>query len=157
MSVETVVLLVRGLWALCFVSLYSKEGLNRFIAEWNAERNLIELCTAGSKADTELGGDPNQSPPQRNKWAKLFFRISPSAEESVSSGETGKQGNHSYDRFRRKGGSGEWVSEALYDTIKSRLIAGEFPMIIGAIKRAARGIDHAYSIINRLQSEQIIR
>jgi len=112
-SVETVVLLVRALWALCFVSLYSKEGLNRFIAQWNAERNLIELCTAGSKADTELGGDPNQSTPQRNKWAKLFFRISPSAEESVSNGETGEQGNHSYDRFRRKGGSGEGVSEAL--------------------------------------------
>jgi len=124
-SVETVVLLVRALWVLCFVSLcvaldafvdlrlYSKEGLNRFIAQWNAERNLIELCTAGSKADTELGGDPNQSTPQRNRWAKLFFRISQSAEESVSNGETGEQGNHSYDRFRRKGGSGEGVSEAL--------------------------------------------
>gem|GEM_PF-6940061 len=30
-------------------------------------------------------------------------------------------------------------------------------MIISAIKRAARGTDRAYSIIDRLQSEQIIR
>ena len=53
-SVETVVLMVRALWALCFVSLcvaldayvdlrlYSKEGLDRFIGEWNEERSILE-------------------------------------------------------------------------------------------------------------------
>jgi hypothetical protein len=53
-SVETVVLLVRALWALCFVSLcvaldafvdlrlYSKEALNRFIAEWHEEKGILE-------------------------------------------------------------------------------------------------------------------
>jgi hypothetical protein len=60
-SVETVVLMVRALWALCFVSLcvaldayvdlrlYSKEGLDRFIGEWNAERTLIERARADAK------------------------------------------------------------------------------------------------------------
>jgi hypothetical protein len=58
-SVETIVLLVRGLWSLCFVSLcialdayvdlrlYSKGGLARFIKDWNEERDLLE----GARAD----------------------------------------------------------------------------------------------------------
>lgn len=52
--IETIVLLVRGLWSLCFVSLcialdayvdlrlYSKSGLIRFIKEWNEERDLLD-------------------------------------------------------------------------------------------------------------------
>jgi hypothetical protein len=59
--VETIVLLVRALWALCFVSLcvaldafvdlrlYSKQGLDRFIAEWKAERSLIERARREAK------------------------------------------------------------------------------------------------------------
>lgn len=36
-------------------------------------------------------------------------------------------------------------------------MAREIPMTVTAIKRAARGTDRAYSIIDRLQSERIIR
>ena len=76
-SVETIVLLVRGLWSLCFVSLcialdayvdlrlYSKGGLARFIKDWNEERNLLEgaradaLNRVGSNAVSRSGTPPS--------------------------------------------------------------------------------------------------
>jgi hypothetical protein len=71
-SVETVVLMVRALWALCFVSLcvaldayvdlrlYSKEGLDRFIGEWNEERSILEKArtTAQVSASTHIPSNP---------------------------------------------------------------------------------------------------
>jgi len=61
-DVETIVLIVRGLWSLCFVSLcialdafvdlrlYSKGGLDKFIREWNEERDLIDTARASANA-----------------------------------------------------------------------------------------------------------
>lgn len=74
-----------------------------------------------------------------------------------NSGETGREDQERHDRFRRKKGDGEGVPESLYNSIKHRLVAGELPMTVTAIKRAARGADRAYSIIDRLQSERIIK
>jgi hypothetical protein len=99
-----------------------------------------------------------QCPPERlSSWASLFFRLSPSVEEVENSGVTGREDEERHDRFRRKKGDGEGVPESLYNSIKHRLVAGELPMTVTAIKRAARGADRAYSIIDRLQSERIIK
>jgi hypothetical protein len=62
LDVETIVLLIRGLWSLCFVSLcialdafvdlrlYSKGGLDKFIREWNEEKDLLDSARANAKA-----------------------------------------------------------------------------------------------------------
>jgi len=66
LPIETVVLVVRFLWALCFVSLcialdayvdlrlYSRKQLDRFIKEWAGERDLIEK--ARNNALSRRGG-----------------------------------------------------------------------------------------------------
>ena len=63
-DVETIVLLVRGLWSLCFVSLcialdafvdlrlYSKGGLEKFIREWNEERDLLNAARKAGNLKT---------------------------------------------------------------------------------------------------------
>jgi hypothetical protein len=59
--VETIVLFVRGFWALCFVTLcialdayvdlrlYSKGGLDKFIRDWNEERQMLESARANAR------------------------------------------------------------------------------------------------------------
>jgi hypothetical protein len=64
-NVETIVLIIRGLWSLCFVTLcialdafvdlrlYSKGGLEKFIREWDEERDLLETARRNTKSKLE--------------------------------------------------------------------------------------------------------
>jgi len=60
-------------------------------------------------------------------------------------------------RFRRKKGKGDGVSEELYQSIRARIISGQLSPTVAAIKRAARGTTQAYIVIDRLQSERVVR
>lgn len=60
-------------------------------------------------------------------------------------------------RFRRKKGKGDGVSEELYQRIRARIISGQLPPTVAAIKKAVRGTTQAYLVIDRLQSERVVR
>jgi len=73
LDVETIVLIIRGLWSLCFVSLcialdayvdlrlYSKGGLNKFIREWNEEKDLLENARNQARGRKSVGGSSSGS------------------------------------------------------------------------------------------------
>jgi hypothetical protein len=70
-SVETIVLLVRGLWSLCFVSLcialdayvdirlYSKGGLDKFVREWNEEKDLLDNARTQARERKPVAVSPS--------------------------------------------------------------------------------------------------
>lgn len=60
-------------------------------------------------------------------------------------------------RFRRKAGRGDGLSEELYQRIRTKLLRGELPPTVAAIKRVARGTKRTYLVIDRLQSERVVR
>lgn len=60
-------------------------------------------------------------------------------------------------RFRRTKGKGEGVSEELYQNIRSRILSGEIPPTVAILKKVAKGTNQAYLVIDRLQSERVVR
>jgi len=60
-------------------------------------------------------------------------------------------------RFRRKAGRGDGLSEELYQRIRTKLLRGELPPTVAAIKRVARGTKRTYLVIDRLQAERVVR
>jgi hypothetical protein len=50
-------------------------------------------------------------------------------------------------RFRRKAGRGDGLSEELYQRIRTKLLRGELPPTVAAIKRVARGTKRTYLVI----------
>ncbi len=61
------------------------------------------------------------------------------------------------ERFRRTKGKGRGVSEELYQSIRAQILAGELYPTVAVLKKVARGTSQAYSVIDRLQSERVVR
>jgi hypothetical protein len=80
----------------------------------------------------------------------------PGNEVSVK-GDGSEEGATKASRFRRKKGRGDGVSEELYQSVRARIISGELSPTVAAIKKAVRGTTQAYLVIDRLQSERVVR
>jgi ribosomal protein S25 len=60
-------------------------------------------------------------------------------------------------RFRRKKRAAQGISEELYQRIKSAVISGKIAPTVATLKKEARGTNQAYIVIDRLQSEEVVR
>jgi hypothetical protein len=142
-SVEAIVLAVRGLWALCFVSLtialdafvdrrlYTQRTMER----WYQERENAENFIAR-------------------------FRRSPSArpveETKMVDREREETDDDTAVRFRRQKGEGDRLSEEVYKRIRQKLLSGTLSPSVRSLKQEARGADNAYQALDRLQKEGVI-
>lgn len=133
-SVETIILAIRFLWGICFVSLtialdayvdtrlYSASALDKWVGEWRKEQALLKKYSHGTFSEA------------RNE----------------------EQESDENDRHRRAERGGEEIPEDLYREVREKVMKKEIPVTVRAIKTVARGSDNAYQAIDRLLKEQVI-
>jgi hypothetical protein len=151
-DVETIVLLVRALWSLCFVSLcialdsfvdlrlYSPNQLNKFISEWKGEKETIEKARAsvlgGAKVSSGVvrSGDVSESPASPRP-----------VRSSVLRGPRGE----AYDT----GTNGDNASR--YERIKAGVEEGKIKASVRGLKAEGMSQMTAEKYLKRLQDEGV--
>jgi len=153
-DVETIVLLVRGLWSLCFVSLcialdsfvdlrlYSQAGLDRFIAEWRAERDAVEKARAEFSGS---GSGASGRPKEKKESVSVSESEGGSVEGSGSRGDRGK----TYDT----GTTGD--NAARFERIKAGVQDGSITPTVRGLKAQGMGQGTAEKYLKRLQGEGV--
>jgi hypothetical protein len=176
-NVETIVLFIRGLWSLCFVTLcialdafvdlrlYSKKQLNGFINDWHEEQELFTKAQITSiqknnerKAELQKVREGNNSifkhgSNSNDDRSSSFFHLKPSFDNDEVHEADGLSQTK---RFRRSKGKGERLSDDLYLRIRTKLLLGEINPSVISLKKEAGGSDKAYEAIDRLQKEGIL-
>jgi hypothetical protein len=156
-SVEAVVLAVRLMWALCFVSLcialdayvdtrsYSERGMEKWIEAWQRERELFERAKAWRPARAVASGPRDE---ERSEVETDDEREVPILHYSAprSRGE----------RYRREAVVEEGIDEETYQKIRAAVINGEISPSVRSVLKLAKGMDRTYSAIDRLKDEGVV-
>jgi hypothetical protein len=160
-NVETIVLLIRGLWSLCFVTLcialdafidlrlYSKKQLNNFIDDWHEEQDLLD--SAREKAEERRGKKDSLS--TQNQTFK-----------SYNQGAIEKEEGRGFTSFRAErsprgeafdtGVTGD--NSSRFERVKEKVRSGEIRATIRGLKSLGMSQLTAEKYLRQLKSEGVI-
>jgi hypothetical protein len=155
-DVETIVLLVRALWSLCFVSLcialdsfvdlrlYSPNQLNKFIAEWRGEREIIEKARA-EFSGVSSGDEKPSSDVQSQKVSEEKGRVVRVVRSWHSRGVKGEAHD--------TGTKGDNASR--YERIRAGVQDGSITASVRGLKAEGMGQGTAEKYLKKLQAEGV--